>query len=124
MEEVTYHAVVGATVVEVAIRVFWVAAGSLLTMIGFWGLRRRVRALEGRQPASPTAQNVSPTFTNVVNIGDQGEKFDAEAVARELEKIYTRKEAERIVNLYLPGGREYEALPRREGSGQRHDDQD
>ena len=60
MGEFTYQALLGATVAEVVIRGLWALGGSLLTMLGFWGLRRRIRALENR-PAGQTI-NVAPNI--------------------------------------------------------------
>ena len=58
MEDITYQTLVGATVTEFVIRVLWAVGASLLTMFGFWELRRRIKALENdrSQPA------ISQTF--------------------------------------------------------------
>ena len=115
MEELTYQAVVGATVLEMVILVFWGAAGSLLTMIGFWGLLRRVKALESKPGASPmmTVNNPGVTVSQTFN---QGELFDADAVAQglieQLRETYTQEYATAIVRAFRPGGYEYERLER------------
>ena len=70
------------------------------------GYKKRIAKLEKK------LEQQSPVTIN--NIVGQGEKFDAEAVALELEKIYTRRQAEAIVRMYQPGGIEYEAMRKRE----------
>ena len=75
--------------------------------------RKRVKTLEGEQVTTPPVQN-SPTFTNVINVGDQGEKFDAGAVARDIlrqvKEAHTEERVAAIVHAFQPGGYEYEAI--------------
>lgn len=59
MEDITYQALLGATVTEAAIRILWALCGGLLTMFGFWGMRRRIRKLEEQQQR-PVVVNVGP----------------------------------------------------------------
>ena len=52
----------GATTAEFVVRFLWAICGSLLTMFGFWGLRKRVKKLEKNQGGRPVV-NVN-TFIN------------------------------------------------------------
>ena len=61
--DITWTTVLGATLVEFGVRAAWAVLGSVLTMIGFWGLRQRVRALETRDEKKAEAPVT-------INIGD------------------------------------------------------
>ena len=43
-------AIIGATLIEVGVRIGWALLGSGFTVLGFWGLRKRIKALENKPP--------------------------------------------------------------------------
>ena len=57
-----FHVLLGVTISDILGRIVWALAASGLTAFGFWGLRKRVAALERRRAeAAPV--------TNTVNVG-------------------------------------------------------
>ena len=67
MENINWPDLVfGVGLLEIGIRVSWAAVGGILAMVGFWGLRRRVGALE-RKAAPPVTVNVNPSIRITVD---------------------------------------------------------
>ena len=58
--------VLGVGLLELGTRFSWAVVGGILAMIGFWGLRRRVGALESRT-APPVTVNVNPSIRITVD---------------------------------------------------------
>lgn len=85
---------------EVAFRAGWLVGAVILAGVGtvigtlLFGrnYKKRITSLERQIRETPPV---------VVNVG-KDQEFDPEAVARELDKIYTRRQAEAIVRLYAP----------------------
>ena len=66
MENINWPDLVfGVGLLEIGTRVSWAAVGGILAMVGFWGLRRRVDALESR--AAPPVTVAAPPVTVNVN---------------------------------------------------------
>ena len=68
--DISYQTILGATLAEFAVRALWAGVGGGLTMLGFWGLRRRVRALETKQSA---AVNITINNGEIVRSGVSAE---------------------------------------------------
>ncbi len=66
--EIDLQTIIGATSAEIVARILWGIAGGLLTMFGFWGLRRRVEKLENNQGSQPVL--------TVNNFIDGNKKFE------------------------------------------------
>ena len=67
MENINWPDLVfGVGLLEIGTRVSWAAVGGILAMVGFWGLRRRVGALESRA-APPVTVNVNPSIRITVD---------------------------------------------------------
>ena len=67
MENINWPDLVfGGGLLEIGTRVSWAAVGGILAMVGFWGLRRRVGALESRA-APPVTVNVNPSIRITVD---------------------------------------------------------
>ena len=67
MENINWPDLVfGVGLLELGTRVSWAAVGGILAMVGFWGLRRRVGALESRA-APPVTVNVNPSIRITVD---------------------------------------------------------
>ena len=66
MENINWQDLVfGVGLLEIGTRVSWAAVGGILAMVGFWGLRRRVGALErtASPPVTvPVTVNVNPSI--------------------------------------------------------------
>ncbi len=113
MEEFTYQAILGATFTEVFIRVGWFLSGSLLTMVGFWGLRKRIAALEAKNSVSPSIQQV----LNIETVGSEKALRTALQMAleaRESAQLASLMETVNQLPTYpLRDGHRYAALPDR-----------
>ena len=73
MENVSLvEAVLGATFVEFVVRLLWGGFGGLLTMFGFWGMRRRIAAVEKKMSG---ASGSPPVVVNQT-IGVTGPEID------------------------------------------------
>ncbi len=110
MESGLLEAIVGATIVDFVVRAGFGAAGGLLTVFGFWGLRRRVRALEDRQ-TSPAP------VVNVYNQADESRILSAlsdmetRAEARDLKLREFNEVVRTLPQRPLGGGHTVSALP-------------
>ena len=43
-------AIIGATLIEVGVRIGWALLGSGFAVLGVWGLRKRIKVLENKPP--------------------------------------------------------------------------
>ena len=112
MEDITYQAIVGATVAEAVIRILWAVLGGLLTAIGFWGLRKRIAALE-RKEAQPPVQ--------ILNVVTSGKELEPDAIRAALREELRGRDANQVDNLVetvnqltqhpLGDGHRYATLP-------------
>ena len=73
----------GATLIEVGVRIGWALLGSGLTVLGFLGLWPRLKALESRPSPNVTQSVVGPT----IHIHTDGKKADARRIGRIMESV-------------------------------------
>lgn len=109
---ITWDAIVGATLLDAVIRLLWAVIGAGLTTLGFWGLRRRVKALENRQDSAQPAQ---PAITQTITFhGDVNVALHDRHLKEAIEEKTAQNLRETIRDLpqnTLAGGHTYATLP-------------